>query len=304
MKTWQLLTLSALAGVASFCWWWMSPSSDVKDVSDSTKVLRSRKIREVASAKGGKVECRIKRASSVRKSIPSDLGKSSGAKDDANAKCDWDPFKDDKDGFDLDLDFDFAFDLEENGSKTKMPRAVRGILAEMGKAQARFDKKGVIASVRRLLAMGARGESVPPSAKYEAVQALSFAGGGIEETLPEIVQLAADENPEIAKVSLSALQEMLWDFDTTPRQVADAIAQLVTMTTDVNIINPFIFEMNDMPTSIKVETTLKIMDSGNETAISALGENMAFVYDDFTGAIQTREDVVKYGETHPDVIEE
>ena len=304
MKTWQLLTLTALVGAASFGLWWMSPSSDAKDASDSPKVLRSHKIREAKAAKAGKTEFRIRESSSSRKSVSGAPGKGLAKKDDAKAKTDWDPFKDDKDDFSLDLDFDFAFDLEEKGSRKQMPRAVRGILAEIGRAQARFDKKGVLASVRRLLAMSARGENVPPVAKYEAVQALSFAGGGIEETLPEIVQLAADENPEIAKVSLSALQEMLWDFDTTPRQIADAIAQLVTMTTDADIINPFVFEMNDMPNSMKVETTLKILDSGNETAISVLGDNMAFVFDDFNGAIQTREDVVKYGETHPDVIAE
>ena len=99
-------------------------------------------------------------------------------------------------------------------------------------------------------------------------------------------------------------QELLWDFDTTPQQIADAIAQLVKLTTDGQILNPFIFEMNGMPNSLKVSTSLVILDSGNKTAIEALDDNMAFVFDDFNDKIKTRADIIQYGKDNPDTAAE
>lgn len=292
MKLWKLLVLTAALVAVGVGGWMAMSSKDEKPAEGRGKVLRSRVIREAKVAKKRKSARRIDVASRRE----AGKGGSSAKNPDVDEK--WNPFEDDKD-FDLDIDF-----VLEGEVAVEMSKAVRDLIADMRRAQDKFDRKAVLVAVRKLLAMISRGEPVSAFAKCQAVEALKFAGGGVLESLPELAQLATDESAEVAEVSLSAIQELLWDFDTTPQQISDAIAQLVRITTDGQILSPFIFEMNSMPNSLKVSTALTILDSGNQAAIDALGDNMAFVFDDFDGKIQTREDIVKYGEDNPDVIEE
>ena len=283
MKLWKLIVLSVALVAIGVGGWLMSAPKAEKPSDKSGKVLRSRVIREAKVATK-------KSAKRISVSSRREAGKGGKSKVDEN----WNPFESDKD---FDMDIDFALEGEV---AVEMSKAVRDLIADMLRAQGRFDRQAVLAAVRKLLDMMAKGEQVSAFAKCQAIDALKFVGGGVLESLPELVQLAADESSEVSEASLAALQELLWDFDTTPQQIADAIAQLVKLTTDGTILNPFIFEMNGMPNSLKVSTSLVILDSGNQTAINALGDNMAFVFDDFAGKINTRADIIQYGKDNPD----
>lgn len=282
MKVWKIASLVIIVGAVGSCGWWLLSDAGKTSRAPEGEVLRSRKT--IAPAKSGKAKSETLIANAQRRRL--------AAARNAEAMK-WNPFEDDKSGFDM--DFDFGLD---SGTIVEMSKAVQSVLDQMGKAQAKFDKKGVMASVRKLLEMIARGEKVSALAKLQAIEAMKFAGGGLLDKLPEVAQFAADENPEVAKASLESLQEMLWDFDTTPQQIADAIAQLVKLTDDPNILNPFIFEMTDMPAPMKVATSLVILDSQNDAAIAALDDNKSFVFDDFEGKVQTRQDIVQYGKDH------
>ena len=282
MKLWKLIVLTlGLVGLGFGGWKLTAPGKETHDEKPG-KVLRSRVIRDAKPA--AKRSVRRIDASSRRREV------AKGKVDD-----NWNPFAEEKGKFDMDLDFTLAGEVA-----VEMSKAVRDLIAEIRRAQGRFDSKGVLVAVRKLLDMIAKGEHVSAYAKVQAIDALKFAGGGLFEALPELVQLAADPEPEVSEASLAALQELLWDFDTTPQQIADAIAQLVKLTTDGQILNPFIFEMNGMPNSLKVSTSLVILDSGNKTAIEALDDNMAFVFDDFNDKIKTRADIIQYGKDNPD----
>ena len=284
MKLWKLILLTlGLVGLGFGGWKLTAPKEEVQD-GKKGEVLRSRVIREA------------KKSSAKRKSHRIDVKDRRMAKSDAKVDEEWNPFAEEKGKFDLDLDFTL-----EGEVAVEMSKAVLDIIADMRRAQGKFDSKGVLAAVRKLLDMIAKGEPVSAYAKCQAIDALKFAGGGLFEALPELVQLAADSEPEVSEASLAALQELLWDFDTTPQQIAAAIAQLVKLTTDGMILNPFIFEMNDMPNSLKVSTALVILDSGNKTAIEAFEDNKAFVFNDMDGGkIQTRADIIQYGKDNPD----
>lgn len=284
MKLWKLIVLTlALVGIGFGGWKLTAPGEKAPEAKPG-KVLRSRVIREAKSAS----KSSARRIAASRRNEP-------GRDEKAKIEETWNPFTDDKSGFDMDIDF-----MLEGEVAVEMSKAVRDLIADMRSAQGKFDRKGVLAAVRKLLAMIAKGEPVTAYAKIQAIDALKFAGGGVFESLPELVQLTADPEPEVSEASLAAIQELLWDFDTTPQQIADAIAQLVKLTTDGQILNPFIFEMNGMPNSLKVSTSLTILDSGNKTAIDALGDNMPFVFDDFSGTIKTRTDIIQYGKDNPD----
>ena len=289
MKLWKLIVLTlGLVGLGFGGWKLTAPKEEVQD-GKKGGVLRSRVIREAKKSQAKRKAHRIGVKES-RRGI---------AKSDAKVDENWNPFAEEKGKFDMDLDFTL-----EGEVAVEMSKAVLDIIADMRRAQGKFDRKGVLAAVRRLLDMIAKGEPVSAYAKCQAIDALKFAGGGLFEALPELVQLAADTEPEVSEASLAALQELLWDFDTTPQQIAAAIAQLVKLTNDGTILNPFIFEMNDMPNSLKVSTALVILDSGNKTAIEAFEDNKAFVFNDMDGGkIQTREDIIQFGKDNPDTAE-
>ena len=64
------------------------------------------------------------------------------------------------------------------------------------------------------------------------------------------------------------------------------------------VIEPFVYEMGNMDPQLRTDTALMLLDSGNQAAITAMSDNMGFVFDDFEGEVQTREDIVAWGEKH------
>lgn len=284
MKNWQIALIGVVAAVAGVGSWYFSSSGEKEPAAGERATLRSRKTVAV-KAKSGKSASRIAERGRQR----------DAAKTEKSADPKWDPFSKDTSFKVEDVDFTLEGELIQ-----EMSASVLGVLAQIREAQGAFDRKATLASVRKLLEMIRNGESVSAYAKLQALEALKFYGGGLSAVLPEIVQLAADADPKVSETSIAALQELLWDWDTTPRQICDAIKALLPLTSDANIISPFIFEMNDMPAPIKVEATLAIMDSGNKGAKDALGDNMSFVYNDFNNEIKTRQDVVDYGRSHAD----
>ena len=288
MKIWHtvllLVALVALVGVG----WLVHSSGSKADKAESRQVLRSRMIRE--QNRQAKAAKRFERRIDVKGTVGGSKQASKAKVDkESNPLKDWDPFKDEDFG-------NLTVDLEGE-SDVPLSEAVRRVLAGIENAQAKFDRKAVLASVQQLLRMIAKGEQVSVAAKRQAIEALKFCGGGAE-ALPELVELMADQDISTSTAAMEALQEMLWDFDTTPQQIASALKQMVKLTTDQGLIEPFVFEMAEMPVELKVDTALALLDSGNEAAIGALSDNMAFVFDDFDGRIQTREDIVQYGKDH------
>lgn len=294
MKLWQkIFIVAALVAIGS-CGWYLFPS-DKGGVSDAKgKVLRSRLIREKKAAKRQEIRIRTENPAQF------DFAKGEGVETSnevAKADKNWDPFED-ADSVKFDLSFDFEFDDDFGDSKENISPAVRKAMDALASAQASFDRKQILASVRSILSLASSGAGVPAAARAAAIEALKMEGGGISESLPEIVELAADQNEAISSAALEAMQELLWDFDTKPQQIADALKQIVKLTTDATVIEPFVFEMGNMEPQLRADTALMLIDSGNEAAVTAMNDNMGFVFDDFDGEIQTREDIVAWGEKH------
>lgn len=261
----------------ALCGWLLWPNSDDRPKKADGKVLRAKSARKITDA--------AKRVSEVR------IGK--GGKDRPKPFKPAGPSKD----FDINavgnMSSDFLDDEEELLAETDA--LVKQIYREMLESLSKFNRKQTRLAVQRLLAAIANGEQVPRFMKIKAIEALKMCGDGCS-SLPELLGLAADADPTVASMSLDALQEVLWDFEAQPQQLATAITMAVGMTTDRSIIESFVFEMNDLPVALKVSTALSIIDSGNETAVELLEENRSFIFDDFNGNINSREDIISYGE--------
>ena len=290
---WLACCAFGLAVLVGGSWYVSSSSGGRSEAADRREVLRSRRlIKSATPARRSEIRIRDQKTSrqGPKEAKPFDKKAFEAA---------W--AKEKESGFDLDFDLDFDFDFDHDDvSPRKMPREVVAALGKIKAAQARFDAKAVRASVRNLLAMASAGHPVAASAKIQALEALKEAGGGVEENLPEVVQLAADENSAVSTASIESLEDMLWDFDTTPQQIANCITQLLGLTTDETILDPFINEMGELPMSLKLETTQAVYASANETAKKLLDDSISFIYDDFNGEIQTREDIARYAAAHPE----
>lgn len=271
-----ILSVAGALGLA-VCGWWLWPSPDDRPKAADGKVLRAKGARKVIGEANRSSEVRI-------------------GKDGMNRPKPFKPAEASKD-FDIsdmgDMSSGFLDDEDELMAETDA--VVKQIYREMLGSLSRFNRKETRLAVQRLLAAIAKGEQVPRFMKIKAIEALKMCGDGCS-SLPELLGLAADADPEVASMSLDALQEVLWDFDAQPQQLATAITMAVGMTTDRSIIESFVFEMNDLPVALKVSTALSIIDSGNVTAIELLDENRSFIFDDFNGNINSREDIISYGE--------
>ena len=294
MKLWhKIFIFAALIAIGS-CGWYIFPSGGGKISDKDGKVLRSRLIREKKAAK--RQEIRIKTENPAQFNLAKGEGVET-SNEVAKADKEWNPFED-ADSVKFDLSFDFEFDDDIGGSKDNISPAVRKAMDALASARASFDRKQILASVRSLLSLASSGAGVPAAARAAAIDALKMEGGGISESLAEMVELATDQNQSISSAALEAMQELLWDFDTKPQQIADALKQMVKLTTDATIIEPFVYEMGNMDPQLRTDTALMLLDSGNQAAITAMSDNMGFVFDDFEGEVQTREDIVAWGEKH------
>ena len=274
MKLKTVLLLLACTGLVSLGWW-LWPESAAESADDSGKVLRSKRIREGdAKGKGGRTSVRIAGESRSRSQA--------GAASDSFDITDSDK-----------LPSGFIDDEEELMKETST--VVKQLYQELLASMSGFDRKKMRLSVSKLLAALAKGEQVPRFMKLKALEALKMGGDGCG-SLADLLLLAADSDPIVSSTSLDALQELLWDFDARPQQLAEAIRMATGLTTDKSILESFVFEMNDLPVKLKVDTALAIIDSGNDAAVAVLDENKSFVFDDFNGDINSREDIVKYGE--------
>ena len=277
MKSVRFILIAAVAGLLG-AWGWLSFRSKADaEPAERDAVLRSKKIR-AARAKEEKARKRALRVA---------LSQNRTQKPAASADDGW--------SADDVSNLDSGFVDDEEKLIAELSGVVRGLYEQLLRSRSKFDRKGMLAAVRQILAAMKRGESIPRFVKLAAVEGLKVNGGGID-ALADLVGFAADADATVASTAIEALEELLWDFDSSPAQVAGAIQQIVSLSTDRAVVEPFVTEINDLPTALKVKTALHVVDSGNETALEVLDENRGFIFDDFEGNIQTREDIVRYGE--------
>jgi len=270
MKTWQTISILALS-VAIAAWGWLT--------TFRTKAPESEKAASIVSRKptsAGRTEQAIKPA-------PFNLARQSEefSFNDAADK-----------GMNLSFGDDFGF---EDEIKEKLSTVLQEIYDQYLAASNREDRKAMLAAIQRLLAKSASGEKLPIWLKQQMIEGIKWVGSS---AMPEVIEMAADADVDISSSALDALQDLLWDFDTTPQQIADALKQVVRLSTDTSVIEPFICEMDTMPLNMRVSAALSVFDSGNATAVECLQNNMDFVFENFDGSIKTREDVVRYGAEH------
>ena len=273
MKNWALISVAVVALAVGIGGWFLSDrGTDSSDDAGRTLSVKTRRRSPRNKTKHPKK--RIARRVAAEANVSQTVSNSDFKIDD-----------------DSGIDKEFLDETEKILAETS--EVVRRIYKEIEDAMNRFDKKAIQASVRKLLAAIAAGQSVPRFAKLKAIEALKL--GGSSDSLAELIGLASDLDPMVSSTAIEALEEVLWDFDSSPQQIAGAVRQVVALSSDRAVVEPFLFELNDLPTQLKVDTALAVVDSGNAVAMEILEENKSFIFDDFDGEIKSRDDIIRYG---------
>lgn len=258
--------------------------SDAKRRAESAKVLRSRAIRTTApTVRAERSEVRIGERMPTR---PAPVVKETKAKTAETL---------DASAFEL-VDLD-ALELSEE--IRSVCEQIQASFADDPFMETRKGRRKLITSVQKMLAMIRSGANVPASVKMNAVDALSWAGGaGASET----VGFMADADPEVAAYSQEKFQEALEDFSLGDRERSAILKEVVKFVHDRDQLDTYFAELAAMRNSVKVDTALAIVDSGNADAVAVLEENLDFHFGDGEGEyeVKTREDIVRYGKDNPD----
>lgn len=193
--------------------------------------------------------------------------------------------------------------LAEVGSELDGEKALteefRSLLEELRAAFDASDRTKVIDIVKRLQSREGWPDDVPQSVKSEALEALAWFG---PSCLPEAVGFISDTDADVSEDVVDAFDDMLMDFEGGDRALADIVKTVTRSVHNRDVLETFVSELGNMRNSVKVDTALAIMDSGNADAIAVLKENADSIFDECEEGheVETREDIVKYGEDNPD----
>lgn len=178
-----------------------------------------------------------------------------------------------------------------DGDEAKLTEEMRRIYQELQQALDAEDKQKVFALVHKLQSMKEWPDGIPQSVKMRALDALAWFGGA---GMAEAVGFLADGDAEVVNATVEKFEEMLCDFDLGDTGVSEILSQIVKVVHDVDALDSFFMELNNMRDTVKAQTALNIFDSKNPDAISVLEENLDFIFGEADYEVKTREDVERF----------
>ena len=243
---------------------WYCSSGDDADVIERGRELRSRKISNAAkkdARKGGKVNAkRVKRVKVATE--PKRV----------------DPVKP-----------DFSSEIDDESVLTGK---MKEIFKDLQDALDENDKKRVFALVHKLQAMDEWPDDIPRSVKLKALDALAWFGTA---GFAEAVGFLADSDAEVVQSAVEKFEEMLMDSsELGDIETSKIIQQITKVVHDRDALDTFVIELDNMRDTVKAETALSILDSGNQDAVSALKDNLEFIFSDIDKEEITRQDIEKF----------
>lgn len=168
-----------------------------------------------------------------------------------------------------------TFELEEE-EEAKLTEIQKVLLAEIRKALDEENKKEVLKLVQQLQRSNEWPDGIPKAIKMAAIDALGWFGSSC---LPEIVGFLADADPEIVEAAIERYEEALSDIELSDRERAQILIGAAKVIRDPEIMDQFMFELNDMRNSVAIDTIKQILALGSDSLKGVLTENIEF----FTG---------------------
>ena len=253
--------------------------SEAERRAEAAKVLRARRLAKKEAAKATrKSEIRIAASNRARDNA-SLLGGGGGEATSSEL-----------------IDFD----------EVELSKEIAAIYSEIKKSfekdpfmDSRKSRQRLLAAVQKLLAQSANGAVVPGFVKRNTIDMLGWAGG---DGLSEMVGFMADADAEVAAYAKEKFQDALDDFTLSDREISAILKEVVKVEHDQEALDTYISQLSNMRNSVKVDTALAILGSGNEDAVAVMENNLDFHFGAGEGdcEVKTSEDIVQYGKDNPD----
>ena len=124
---------------------------------------------------------------------------------------------------------------------------------------------------------GGLGGDVPKVMRSHAVSALGWFGSS---AISDLVEFAADVDPEIEEEAFTKMEEALDDWDISDYERSSILTSLLKALHDAERIDMLLMGLNNMRNSVKGETIINIINSGSEEAKAVMKDQVEF-YTDF-----------------------
>lgn len=174
----------------------------------------------------------------------------------------------------------------------KLSGEMKRLFIELRDALAADNKKRVFKLVHELQAMKEWPDGIPQSLKLKALQALSWFGAA---GIAEAIGFLGDADPVVVEEASSRFVDQLFDADGDLAK-AQIIATILPVATGAEMVEAIVSEMDWLRPTLRAETALAILDSGNETLVKAFSEEMDVIFGDDDNEIVDREGVQSYWE--------
>lgn len=194
-------------------------------------------------------------------------------------------------------------EILESDEEKELDETMRGILKSIREALGAADAAAVRTAVARMkasaVADGADRKSwaskLPKVMRSAAVEAIGYFG---VETIPDILDFIADDDPDIAQDALTQLELAMQDISLGDRDRAEIFKSLSRVLTDSEALDWMLSGVIDSRHSVGIDTFDYIAKNGTKEAKEMLPDYL----DLFTGdeEVKTMEDARKWLDNNPD----
>lgn len=167
----------------------------------------------------------------------------------------------------------FSKELE---AESVLTDKMKQIFAELQNALDNNDKKKVFSVIHKLQAMEEWPDDIPKSIKLRALDAIAWFGS---HGFAEAVGFLVDSDQEVVETAIEKFEDMLMDSsELGDVGVSEILKQIVKVVHDTDALDMFFMELDNMRPTVKAQTALAILDSGNPEAVSVLKDNLDFLF--------------------------
>ena len=176
-------------------------------------------------------------------------------------------------------------------SEVALSKAYRALLEELQLASDNNDWRKVAKIVQKMQDSDEWPDGIPVVLHKAAISALKWAGS---KCVPEIVGYLGSSDPEVVGDAREAMLDMLTDSSLSDRQRGDLLDKYSRVESDADTLESMLMELDNLRPTVRAETALKILESGNKTATDLLMENLDFYFQSDDYEVKTKEDIERF----------
>lgn len=173
----------------------------------------------------------------------------------------------------------------------QLSQAYKELLAELQQASDSNDWRKLVAKVREMQDLEAWPDGIPSVLHKAAIDALKWFGN---KCAPELAGYLASSDSEVVDEAMSGLMDMLGDTGISDFEKSDLLKSLAKAVTDKDSLDTMFMELDNMRPTVRAETALEILDSGNQSAVEVLMENLDFYFQSDGYDVTTKDALEKF----------